>query len=42
MENKVLVNYRFGWMKVVFDGRVLFRMKFRIDLVKELCELVEF
>jgi hypothetical protein len=28
-------------MKVVFDGRVLFRMKFRVDLVKELSELVK-
>jgi hypothetical protein len=36
------VNYRFGWTKVVFDGRVLFRLMFIIDLVKELCELVEF
>jgi len=35
------VNYGFGWMKVVFDGRGLCRMKFRIDLVKELVDLVK-
>jgi hypothetical protein len=29
-------------MKVVFDGRVLFRMKFRIDWVKELSGLIKF
>jgi hypothetical protein len=35
------VNYGFWWMKVVFDGRVLFRMKFRVDLGKKLIGLVE-
>jgi hypothetical protein len=36
------VNYGFGWMKVVFDGRVLCRMKLRVDWVKELIDLVKF
>jgi hypothetical protein len=35
------VNYEFGWMKVVFDGRVMIGVMFRIDLVKELIVLVK-
>jgi hypothetical protein len=35
------VNYSFGWMKVVFDKRVLFRMKFRVDLGEKWIGLVE-
>jgi hypothetical protein len=36
-----LVNYGFGWMKVVFDWWVLFRMMFGIDLGKKLIDLKE-
>jgi hypothetical protein len=35
------VNYGFGWMKVVFDCWVLFRMLFGIDLGKNLIDLVK-
>jgi hypothetical protein len=31
---KGLVNYRFGWMKVVYDWWFVFWMKFVIDLWK--------
>jgi hypothetical protein len=40
MGDKGLVNYGVGWMKVVFDGRVMFRMMFRIVLGKKLIGLV--
>lgn len=32
----------FGWMKVVFDWRVMIGMVFMIDWVKKFCELVKY
>ena len=40
--NRVLVNYGFGWMKVVFDWWFVFGMKFVIDWWKNWIDLVEF
>lgn len=37
-----LVDFVFGWMKVVFDWRVMVVMMFGIDWVKKFCELVKF
>jgi hypothetical protein len=35
------VNYGFGWMKVVFDWWVMFRMMFIIKIGKNLIDLVK-
>jgi hypothetical protein len=40
--NRVLVNYGFGWMKVVFDWCFVVGMKFGIDLGKNWIGLVRF